>query len=1792
TTRRGDVRTAGLEPVEHSLLGAAVEVAGSDTVLFTSRLSLSTHPWLADHGVRGQVLFPGTGFVELAVRAGDEVGCDRVEELTLAAPLVVPEQGAVQLQVSVGAADDDGRRTVSVHARPDGIDEAPWVEHAEGVLSSGEVTAGFDASVWPPKGAVPMDVEGCYERFPELGFDYGPVFAGLTAAWQGDDGEVFAEAALPEGTSVDGFGLHPALLDAGLHAAGLAGAAVVGREGLPFSWQGVSLHATGARSIRVRLARAAEDAMSVAVADTEGAPVVTVESLLMRPVPAAEQLDTAQGPSEALYVLDWAPVPASGISTAVSTPVVVGPDALGIADRIGAGETYPDLASLSADEDTRAPAIVLAPVTGDPGSGAAGSAHGLSVRVLELAQLWLADERFAGSRLVFVTRGAVSGVDPAAAAVWGLVRSAQSEHPGRFGLLDVDDSDASVAALPQALAVDEPQLMLRGGEMKAPRLARATSGEGDGVSWGGVEGSVLVTGGTGGLGALVARHLVSVHGVRDLLLVSRRGREAEGADELVAELTELGAQAEVAACDVADRDALASLLAGHPVGAVVHAAGVLDDGVVESLDPERVATVFRPKVDAAWNLHELTRDRDLSAFVLFASAAGVFGTPGQGNYAAGNAFLDALALHRRELGLPAASLAWGAWAEGTGMTGDLTETDMRRIARTGVAPLTSGQGLALFDAALSGDDAAVLPLRLDLSAARAQSETPPLLKGLIRTPARARRAAVSTTGAQSGLAERLAGLGHFERTEKITDVVRGEVAAVLGHANPESVDVTRPFQGLGFDSLTAVELRNRLTAATGLRLPATLVFDYPTVTVLAEHVRDELFGVDGDSVLPALASPGTLPALAGDPVVIVGTACRYPGGIASPEDLWRLVLEGGDAISGFPTNRDWDLENLHHQDPDEPGKTHVLRGGFLHDADQFDPGFFGMSPREALATDVQQRLLLETSWHAFERTGIDPMTLRGTRTGVFAGVMSNDYSTLISDETFEGYQGTGTAQSVLSGRVAYALGLEGPAVTVDTACSSSLVSMHLAAQALRSGECDLALAGGVTVMSTPGSFVAFSRQRGLAADGRCKSFSDSADGVGWSEGVGLVVLERLSDAQRKGHNILAVVRGSAVNQDGASNGLTAPNGPSQQRVIRQALASAGLSVGDVDVVEGHGTGTSLGDPIEAQALLATYGQGRDAERPLLLGSVKSNLGHTQAAAGVAGVIKMVEALRHGELPRTLHVDAPSSHVDWEAGAVELLAEQTPWPESDRVRRAAVSSFGVSGTNAHLILEQPEETGEAETSSASGVEADEVADAALRGPVPVLVSAKSATALDEQVDEFSACAQELHPVDVGFSSVVSRSVFEHRAVLLASDEGVVEAARGVASSDPGVLAVVFSGQGSQRLGMGRELYERFPVFAEAFDAVLAHLDPGLREVVWGGDEELLNRTGWAQPALFAVEVALFRLAASWGIEPDYLAGHSIGEIAAAHVAGVFSLEDACRLVSARAGLMEALPGGGAMVAVEAAEAEVVPLLTEGVSLAAVNGPSSVVVAGVESEVEAISAHFEAEGHRTRRLRVSHAFHSPLMEPMLEEFRAAIRDLTFEVPGIPVAAWGDVSSPEYWVEHVRETVRFGDSVEWLAGQDVSAFVELGPDGVLSAMAAAIAPDATTVPLLRKDRGEEAAALTAAAQLHVAGHEVDWSRLFDGTGARRVDLPTYAFQHQRFWPTVTTRTGDASGLGLRAAEHPLLGAAVHVAGSDTVLFTSRLSLSSHPWLADHAVYGRVLFPGTGFVELAVRAGDEVGC
>ncbi|MGI5183700.1 SDR family NAD(P)-dependent oxidoreductase [Dactylosporangium sp. CA-152071] len=2056
---RSGVAAAGLHDVGHPLLGAAADLADGST-LYTSRLGVDTHPWIAEHVVLGAVLVPGSAFVEMALRIGDETGHDRVDEVTLGSPLVLPGDRPVDVQVRVGPGDGSGHRAFTVHSRAaDAAAETPWTEHVAGALSragTGSHPAAGTGS-WPPAGATPVAVDELYQRFASLGFAYGPVFTGLHAAWRRGD-EVFAEVSLPDRTGAAAFGIHPALLDAALPQALALGPWADDRDGgkLPFAWTGVRLHAAGATDLRVRLAPAGPGGVSLTAADPDGNPVVTVESLVVRPV-SAVRLAPQDGP---LLALDWVPL---GDADAPDTSgVALGPNPFGLplaasvpdldtlGDLVGAGQVGPDTVWVS--------------VSSEEGHAAPDAARRVLRDLVDLVQRFVADDRLAALRLVVVTRAAAGFGDEepdlVTAPVWGLIRSARAEYPDRFLLVDLDPAGGLPGGGVQALLRDgEDEVAVRHGRCYGPRLAPVTAGtaleppagrhwrldvttpgsvehlaflehpaaarplgpdevrvgvraaglnfrdvliavgmfpgaaemggEGAGVvlethpddprlapgdrvmgllaagfgpvavtdrrtlvripdgwsfeqaaavpiifltAWHGLRslaglsagesvlihagaggvgmaaiqfarhlgaevyatagpakwdalrrlglddahlassrdtgfedkfrqtsggrgvdvvlnsligefvdaslrllapggrfvelgkadirgsdqvaqvradvtyqafdlidagpdrlgalladvvdlfeqgalrpvpvagwdvrrardafrhvsqarhvgkvvltmprsfgpgGTVLVTGATGGLGRLVSRHLVTEHGVRDLLLVSRSGPAADGAGDLAAELRGLGADVAVRACDVADRAAVAALLDGVDLTGVVHLAAVVDDGVVSSLTPERIDRVFAAKAEAAWHLHELTSHLDLDAFVVFSSAAGLFGGAGQGNYAAANVFVDALARRRRARGLVACSQAWGLWDVRTAITAGLTDVDRSRAARGGADAFSAADGLAMFDAALRTDRAAVVPVRLDLTRIRRGGAVPPLLRSLVTGPPRpAARSAGGHDRAETTLRSRLAGRPGEEREATLLAIVVEHAATVLGHVSADAMMPARPFKDLGFDSLTAIELRNQIGATTGLRLPATVVFDYPTPAALARHLAQQLTDEPAAAARPAAASrPGT----AEEPIAIVAMSCRFPGDVQTPEDLWALLVAGGDAVSEFPADRGWDVGRLYAADPDTPGTTYVRHGGFLTGAAEFDAGLFGVGPREAKAMDPQQRLLLETAWEAIERAGADPMSLRGSRTGVFVGTSGQDYAGLLdsTDHGADGFVVTGNAASVLSGRIAYSFGLEGPAITVDTACSSSLVALHLAVQALRRGECDLAIAGGATVMSSPLAFVDFSRQRGLAPDGRSKAFAAGADGTSWGEGAGLLLVERLADARRNGHPVLALVCASAVNQDGASNGLTAPNGPSQQRVIRQALESAGLQPWDVDAVEAHGTGTRLGDPIEAQALLATYGAQRPADRPLLLGSLKSNIGHTQAAAGVAGVIKMVLAMSHGVLPRTLHIDEPTPEVDWSAGTLRLLTEQRAWPQVDRVRRAAVSSFGISGTNAHVIIEQ------------APVD-EQPAPAAWSGPVVWPLSAHSPDALRAQARRIVAGVDPGHrPLDVGWSLASMKSSLPYRtAVVGATREELLSKLAAAASPgriEPGRTAFVFTGQGAQRPGMGRELYERFPVFAAAFDSLCTSFDAllayPLRALVLDPDADaaLLDRTGQAQPALFALEVALFRLLESVGLRPDALAGHSLGELAAAHVAGILSLDDACRLVAARGRLMDALPAGGAMLAVDAAPADLDALLAgrdDTVALAAVNGPAAVVLSGYEPAVDELESLLRGRGRRTRRLRVSHAFHSPLMAPMLEEFRAVAETCHFAEPRIPVVTGTPsdrLDTPDYWVRQIRQPVRFADAVAGLVAQRVQTFVEVGPDAVLSAMVEDCLPDrpdVAAVSLLHRDRPDGQQFLAALAELYTRGYDPRWPELYAGTGARPVALPTYAFQRDRFWPRGTSGAAAPAAPGYR--------------------------------------------------------------
>ncbi|WP_410674158.1 SDR family NAD(P)-dependent oxidoreductase [Amycolatopsis sp. cmx-4-68] len=1724
-----------LLPASHPLLSGSLSLAGAPAHLHTGHLSPADQPWLADHRLAGTPIVPGTAFAELALHAGARDGFGTLAELVLHEPLALPGDGGVDLQLTV-TPGVQGTATVAVHARAD-VD-LPWTLHASGSLTAEQPPSPSPATAWPPPGAEPLAVEDLYDT-GHGGVEYGVAFQGLRTAWRLGD-TVFAEVALPPGTPQGTFGLHPALFDAALHAVVFLDRTSVPR--VPFSWNGVSLTARGADALRVRVSPTGPDAFSLVATDPGDHPVFQVESLTLREIAAA----TPDPLRDALFETVWRPLTEPPTTTERSWT------------------TVPHYAVAELRD---VPDVVFATIAIDAAAGSVAATHQAVTEVAELCRTWLTDDRFAGALLVPVLPGATD-TDPVLAACWGFLGAAQAENPGRIVLADAQPDD--LAALVPVLDADEPRLAVRDATVLVPRLAAVTA-EPSEPDLG--DGKVLVTGGTGALGAVLARHLVTHRGVRRLLLTNRGGPYEPRATALLAELRALGADVDVVACDLADPTAVAAL-AVPELTAVLHLAGTLDDGLATSLTPERIARVLTPKVDGAWHLHEATKHLGLRAFVLFSSASGLLGGAGQAAYAAANAYLDALAAR-----IGAQSLAWGAWAAGGGMAASVSPLATRRMARAGLREIGDAQGAALFDAALSLGTTGLAPVALDRARLRksaADGSLPPILRDLAPKPARATTTSLATS---------LGSLSEADAERQLLDVVRTTAASVLGHRGAADVEAQRSFQELGFDSLVAVEFRTALGTALGRRLPATLVFDHPTPSALARHLL-------AGSATPEPVAP-TAPKVTDDPIVVVGLGCRFPGGVHNPGQLWDLVTGGTDAISEMPANRGWDLGDLYDPVPGTAGKSYTRHGGFLHDADEFDAEFFGISPREAAAMDPQQRLLLEVAWETLEHARVAPDSLRGTRTGVFAGVMYNDYGSWLHDPSSEtgGYGGLGTAGSVLSGRVAYVLGLEGPAVSIDTACSSSLVSLHLAAQALRAGECDLALAGGVTVMSTPATFVDFSRQGGLSADGRCRSYGAGANGTGWGEGAGLVLLERLSNAQRRGHEVLAVVRGSAINSDGASNGLTAPNGPSQQRVIRAALAGAGLSTADVQAVEGHGTGTTLGDPIEVQALLATYGQ--DRAEPLWLGSVKSNLGHTQAAAGIAGVLKMILAMRHGTLPATLHADEPSARIDWDSGAVRLLTEARPWPAGPR--RAAVSAFGVSGTNAHVVLEgapvEPPAEPEESPLPVAGV---------LSGHTPEAVLAQAGT-----LAAHLRARPELTAADVLYTLGTGRSPLRHRMPLTAPGRDDLLAELAALSIDDVVAAgeprtaFVFTGQGAQRLGMGRGLYEAFPVFARALDEVCDHLDQYLakpvRPVLFGDYGAPLDRTVFTQTATFAVEVALVRLLESWGLRPDAVAGHSVGELAAAHVASVLDLADACALVAARGQLMEALPEGGAMIAIAAPEAEVVPLLGPGASLAAVNAPDAVVVSGDEDAVTAVADQLAAAGTRVRRLRVSHAFHSARMDPMLTEFTALAASLTFHAPRLPIvssvtgtaldaAAWAD---PAYWARQVRDTVRFADVHETLRADGIGLCLEVGPDASLTASAPGDLPH---VALLRREQDETACLLRAVATAHAHGTAIDWEGVFAGRSARRVELPTYAFQRARYWLPCSAAGAGARGGGLAPLGHPLLGTSVTLADGE-VVFAGTLSAATLPWLVEHTVGGTPLLPGSAFVELVTHAADHVG-
>ncbi|KUO05624.1 type I polyketide synthase [Streptomyces caeruleatus] len=1807
----------------HPLLGIQLQSADRTRWTFRDEWSPATAGWLPDHTVFGHTVVSGTTLLELCraalATARPDTPAD-IGDLLLLAPLTLPATGTVEVSVEVvtaGAAPE-----ITIHSRPRGQEATDWTLHATASAAEPASLPAGEPPAWPET-AEPAWHEDTYERLTGLGLRYGPAFQGVRQAAVTGDGTVLARLTLPAVArdTTDPYPVHPALLDAALHVAAALDSSEE-RVLLPVAMARCVLPPGTATDLIASVRRAdgsgTDATLDVTLWDTDGFPAGRLEGVRLRGANPAD-LHSASENGRHLYEVAWTAVPktptgAPGTAWAVhgdgSDPAV----ATALRDLRAAGIRITDEGA-----DT---VLRVWPRTAPDAEPAVAAQELAATALTELQTLIALPPDRAPARTIWVTRGAVAAADGdtvaglAQSVLWGLARSARAEHPGLgLTLLDLDLDGDETPLLTAAAHADEPEIALRDGDLLVPRLVRARpapSGRSAPIP---VDGTVLITGGLGAVGRSIARWLAE-NGVPRLLLTSRQGAGDPRAADVVAELAGLGAEVEIAACDVADGSAVAGLLAGigdeAPLRGIVHCAGVLADGVVAELTAERLAQVLRPKVDGAAHLHRLTAGRPLDLFLLVSSAAGVVGNAGQANYAAANAFLDQLAHHRRALGLPGVSVAFGAWA-GEGLAAQ--HADLERMARLGHRALTPDQGRELTELALRRDTAHLVAWALDLPRLRAAAPEGALWRSLL--PARRPDRAGGRT-----LADRLARLPEPERPARVLALVREEAAHALGLRSAESVRPDQPLRDLGMDSVTAVDLRNRISTRLGTRLPATLLFDHPTPTRLAEYLLTGVLATTGSAgreltSTSTSASPST-PALASDePVALVAMACRLPGGVSDPEGLWRLVAEGRDAVGPFPAGR-WDVESLYDPDPDALGKSYAREGGFLDDIESFDAGFFGITPKEAAAMDPQQRLLLETAWESLERAGIVPADLAGSTTGVYVGMFGSDYLSGTRLDQLDGYVGTGSALSVASGRLAYTLGLNGPALTVDTACSSSLVAVHLAAQALRAGECDLALAGGVTLMVTPQTFVEFSRLRGLSPTGRCRSFSDSADGAIWAEGAGMVVLKRLTDARRDGDRVLAVLRGTAVNQDGRSQGLSAPNGPAQEQVIRQALERSGLTPADIDHVEAHGTGTTLGDPIEANALAEVFGATRPEGRPLHLGSLKSNIGHAQAASGVLGLIKVVQSLTHETLPRTLHADTPSRHVDWSDSGLHLLREETAWPASEqRIRRAGVSAFGISGTNAHVIVEE------------AGPATAEPPAEVLPGKRLFVLSGRSETGLRGQA---AALAHHLAAVDSAADADTAlsdtahtlahhRSHFERRTAILADGRDELRSVLGELASGriplpspreehTGKVAFVHAGHGGQWPGMGLELMAE----SDAFREELTRIDEAVeRQAGWSvlnalrAPEEFspLERTEYLQPTLFAVNAALAAAWRSLGVTPDAVTGHSLGEIAAAYSAGALTLDDAVTVVTGRARAVVPVAGKGGMLSLDLPRPRVEELLAPYAGrlfVAAVNSPHSTAVSGTGDALAELRRSPDEQGIEARSLSTPFASHTPLMAPLRQDLLDRLRGIRGARTAVPLYSTvlaepvpGDRLDPAYWYANLSEPVRFADTIRRMLDDGYRYFVELSPHpslgSTIEAVAAEAGIDAVSVGSLRRQRGGRDVLLCRLGELYTAGHTPDWSALFPA--GHRVDLPTYAFARERHWLAPAPAPATATGAS------PLLG--THVEASDDAdrhLFQTEVDLRDNrfAYLTDHRVTGEVWLPGAAFLGMAleaaatVRDGDDV--
>jgi acyl transferase domain-containing protein/acyl carrier protein len=1831
----------------HHLLGRPLRIAHADRV-FEARFSAGERPFLAGHRFLGEVVTPAVAYIGMGVAAGERLYGDRafvLRDVAVQTALVVPDDGRRAVQ-TVLAGSGAGRATFAIASAGDADQNGAWISHAHGTLDRADSEPQSSVSIEQIRArfTTVAEPDALYARFLADGLDYGSAYRTIVSIWR-TEREAFAEIA----PAPDSEALDPAVLDVAVQLVlaphlfdrehdvrglflpiGVERARVVRPLGEVRFGQGV-----------LRAAKQESDTLTgdATLYDSSGAIVAELAGLTFRRVSKKVLEGLVRKPStDGLYDVEWQKRPlgalAAGGARGERPWLLIGDDRTNrhaLAEQIESrGERAVEIdtdSSGSIDQvlahDAPKGIVFFARTAADAGDEARLASEETH-RFLDVVQsLARTKQSVSATRTIIVTRGAqaVAGgdVSPGQAALWGFGSALALEDPQlepvmidldpRVSEIDIERlaEEISARALPR-----ETRIAYRGGERYLARLARV---KGDDGSWTlGADGTYFISGGFGDLGLEVAK-LLADRGASHLVLAGRRGATSTRAKDAIAVLRERGVEVREAEVDVADPDRLAELFervrsAMPPIRGVVHAAGVLEDGLVRTQTWPRFERVLSPKVKGAWNLHRATSTDPIEMFVLFSSAASLFGSVGQTSYASANAFLDALAHHRRAHALPAVSIGFGPWAE----VGMAARSGVGQAAASrGVSALPVERALELLARAIGSKAPYRAAVALD-SGRIAEGSVDPLFDVLLEGRARksVRNVSAADRKGSSAIVEKLAESPAPRRKDLLLAHLLEESDRVLGLGKTKAVDPRRPLKELGLDSLMAVELSRALSPffGAGATPPPTLLFDFPTLDALADHLLSRL---DLDRVRSIEAPRATRPKqrAEGDGpegIAVVGMSCRFPGGADDPSRFWALLEEGREGIGEIPSDR-WDVDALFDPNPDVPGKMYTRYGGFLSDVRGFDAPFFGIPPKEAASMDPQQRILLEVAWNALEDAGASPEHLISSDTGVFVGVMTNDYSAVhlrAGQERMDGFSLTGQLINVTSGRLAYVYGFQGPTIALDTACSSSLVAVHLACDALRNRSTGLAIACGVNVILVPDGMIGMSKLRALAPDGRCKTFDAGADGYVRAEGCGVVVLKRLSEAIADGDRIRAVIRGSAVNQDGRSAGLTAPNGPAQEKVIRRALDVAGIRPSDVAYVEAHGTGTPLGDPIEIGALASVYRSDRTNATPLLVGSVKTNIGHTEGAAGVAALIKVILALEHGEIPRHLHFQNPTPHVPWKEIGVRVAQSKSTWPEGQR-RIAGVSSFGFSGTNAHIVVE-------------AAPPRPPVTDGGEVRAELVPISARSPEALDALARAYRdrlAGREDLG--EIAYTSSLRRSHLEERLAVVGKSTSEISTAldahlKGEPSEvirgtkipgRPTRVAFIFPGQGSQWAGMGLDLYAHEPAFRDALDACQREIS---KRTSWSLLEELkrseessrLDDTEIVQPCIFAVQMALVALWRSFGVEPDWLVGQSMGEVAAATAAGALSLEDGVRVIVERSIVMTRATGLGKMLAVGIAadEAERIERESDGrVSLASISGPSSVVLSGERMLIDELARRFEREGVFSRELRVKYASHSAQLDPLREDLMQRLEGIRSAAPSkamlstvtIEAVKEGELD-PAYWWNNGRQAVRFAPAIAKLAAEGVTAFVEIAPHPVLAESIADSLADAKTNPVvlasMRRDKEGRAAMLASLGALWASGGSVAFERIFPQPRPL-ADLPAYPFQHRTYWLESSSPGAEVGSPAGTARQHPLLGSRI-----DSVNGGAVFELSTREVMAkglDRWTLSGVDFLAAGaFIDLAFTAHD----